>query len=207
MADAHLILVFDGGSVVEAGSHAELLARQGRYAEMWRRQQEATPLGGASQQAEAPLPLALGDGDGSAAGLRGLGPGLSRTTSCTATERGDDDDDDDGGDDDDEEEEHQQRQQAAARPRAAADLGSIAEEAEEEARQRASPAARPDAGEPSPPRGAEARPAEQQTPARGPQPAEQQTPARAPPSAEEDASPARQTSPHYRPASRHKPAP
>ena len=33
-------LVLDGGSVVERGSHAALLARNGRYASMWRLQQQ-----------------------------------------------------------------------------------------------------------------------------------------------------------------------
>ena len=43
--DADEILVLDGGSVVERGSHAALLARNGRYASMWRLQQQeqATP--------------------------------------------------------------------------------------------------------------------------------------------------------------------
>jgi ATP-binding cassette subfamily B protein len=39
VADAHAIVVLDGGRVVETGSHAELLARDGRYAQMWRLQQ------------------------------------------------------------------------------------------------------------------------------------------------------------------------
>ena len=41
IVDAHQIVVLDGGRVVETGSHAELLERQGRYAEMWRLQQSA----------------------------------------------------------------------------------------------------------------------------------------------------------------------
>ena len=40
VVDADEILVLDDGTVVERGRHAELLAMQGRYAEMWRRQQE-----------------------------------------------------------------------------------------------------------------------------------------------------------------------
>ena len=47
--DADEILVLDGGSVVERGSHAALLARNGRYASMWRLQQQESP---------APLPQA-----------------------------------------------------------------------------------------------------------------------------------------------------
>ncbi len=39
--DADEILVLDGGRIVERGRHAELLARDGLYATMWRRQQEA----------------------------------------------------------------------------------------------------------------------------------------------------------------------
>jgi ATP-binding cassette subfamily B protein len=43
VADAHAIVVLDGGRVVEVGSHAELLARDGRYAQMWRLQQVEEP--------------------------------------------------------------------------------------------------------------------------------------------------------------------
>ena len=39
VVDAHEIVVLDKGRVVERGPHAELLARGGRYAEMWRLQQ------------------------------------------------------------------------------------------------------------------------------------------------------------------------
>ncbi len=39
VVDAHEIVVMDQGRVVERGPHAELLARGGRYAEMWRLQQ------------------------------------------------------------------------------------------------------------------------------------------------------------------------
>jgi ATP-binding cassette, subfamily B, heavy metal transporter len=38
VADADRIVVLDAGQVVEEGSHAELLARQGRYASLWARQ-------------------------------------------------------------------------------------------------------------------------------------------------------------------------
>ena len=39
VADAHQILVMDKGRIVERGTHLELLAAGGRYAEMWRLQQ------------------------------------------------------------------------------------------------------------------------------------------------------------------------
>jgi ATP-binding cassette subfamily B protein len=39
--DADEIIVLDDGSIVERGRHDELLAREGQYASMWRRQQEA----------------------------------------------------------------------------------------------------------------------------------------------------------------------
>jgi ATP-binding cassette, subfamily B, heavy metal transporter len=39
VVDAHEIVVLEQGRVVERGPHAELLARGGRYAEMWRLQQ------------------------------------------------------------------------------------------------------------------------------------------------------------------------
>jgi ATP-binding cassette subfamily B protein len=43
VADAHAIVVLDQGRVVEVGGHAELLARDGRYAQMWRLQQAEEP--------------------------------------------------------------------------------------------------------------------------------------------------------------------
>jgi ATP-binding cassette, subfamily B, heavy metal transporter len=39
VVDAHEIVVLEAGRVVERGPHAELLAREGRYAQMWRLQQ------------------------------------------------------------------------------------------------------------------------------------------------------------------------
>jgi ATP-binding cassette, subfamily B, heavy metal transporter len=47
VVDAHEIVVLEAGRVVERGAHAELLARGGRYAEMWRLQQSGadTDLG------------------------------------------------------------------------------------------------------------------------------------------------------------------
>jgi ATP-binding cassette, subfamily B, heavy metal transporter len=40
--DANQILVMDAGDIVERGSHAQLIARDGRYAAMWRLQQRAS---------------------------------------------------------------------------------------------------------------------------------------------------------------------
>ena len=45
VVDADEILVLDGGRIVERGRHGELLTMDGRYAEMWRRQQEARDRG------------------------------------------------------------------------------------------------------------------------------------------------------------------
>jgi ABC-type transport system involved in Fe-S cluster assembly fused permease/ATPase subunit len=39
--DAHQILVMEQGRILERGTHAELLANAGRYAQMWRLQQQA----------------------------------------------------------------------------------------------------------------------------------------------------------------------
>jgi ATP-binding cassette subfamily B protein len=39
VVDAHEILVMDAGRIVERGSHAQLLAQGGRYADMWALQQ------------------------------------------------------------------------------------------------------------------------------------------------------------------------
>ena len=39
VVDAHQILVMEAGRILERGTHAELVASNGRYAEMWRLQQ------------------------------------------------------------------------------------------------------------------------------------------------------------------------
>jgi len=44
VVDADEILVLDKGRIVERGRHAELLVQDGRYAEMWRKQQDVAAL-------------------------------------------------------------------------------------------------------------------------------------------------------------------
>ncbi|MDP7642095.1 MAG: ABC transporter ATP-binding protein/permease [Alphaproteobacteria bacterium] len=44
IVDSDQILVLDGGRIVERGGHGELLAADGKYADMWRRQQETAEL-------------------------------------------------------------------------------------------------------------------------------------------------------------------
>ena len=46
IADAQQILVMDHGRIVERGNHAQLLAAQGAYAQMWERQQARQEEGG-----------------------------------------------------------------------------------------------------------------------------------------------------------------
>jgi ATP-binding cassette subfamily B protein len=42
IVDAHEILVMDAGRIVERGTHQQLLAKGGRYAEMWSLQQQTS---------------------------------------------------------------------------------------------------------------------------------------------------------------------
>ncbi len=44
VVDAHEILVLDAGQIVERGTHGELLAKAGRYADMWALQQNSEAL-------------------------------------------------------------------------------------------------------------------------------------------------------------------
>ena len=48
VVDAHEILVMDAGQIIERGTHAALLAQDGRYAQMWALQQSADADNGAS---------------------------------------------------------------------------------------------------------------------------------------------------------------
>ena len=41
VVDAHEILVMEAGRIIERGTHQQLLARGGRYADMWALQQSA----------------------------------------------------------------------------------------------------------------------------------------------------------------------
>eukprot|EP01031_Cornospumella_fuschlensis_P010217 gene10217-biopygen8592 len=45
VVDAHEILVMEAGRIIERGTHAQLLAHAGRYADMWALQQQATEQG------------------------------------------------------------------------------------------------------------------------------------------------------------------
>ena len=51
--DCDLILVMDHGKIVERGTHDELLAKEGKYYELWNMQQ-----GSFRKKAEAPKPVA-----------------------------------------------------------------------------------------------------------------------------------------------------
>ena len=43
VVDAHEILVMDAGRIVERGTHGQLVAAGGRYADMWALQQSGEP--------------------------------------------------------------------------------------------------------------------------------------------------------------------
>ena len=52
--DADEIIVLEAGRIAERGRHFDLVAAKGRYAEMWRKQQEAAEAG---QPIEVPPPF------------------------------------------------------------------------------------------------------------------------------------------------------
>lgn len=56
VVDADEILVLEEGRIVERGRHADLLRRQGKYAAMWARQQEAAELNGFEASGAEPQP-------------------------------------------------------------------------------------------------------------------------------------------------------
>jgi ATP-binding cassette subfamily B protein len=59
VVDAHQILVMEAGQIIERGTHAQLLALQGRYAQMWALQQESgeqADVAGPLPEAVAPVP-------------------------------------------------------------------------------------------------------------------------------------------------------
>ncbi|NMM75890.1 ABC transporter ATP-binding protein/permease [Acidovorax sp. SRB_24] len=58
VVDAHEILVMDAGQIAERGTHAQLLARNGRYASMWALQQSGEADGGSAAGA---MPLIASD--------------------------------------------------------------------------------------------------------------------------------------------------
>ena len=60
IVDAHEILVLDAGRVVERGRHVELIALDGRYAGMWRRQQESGDDGVPAPEAASAAEAAAG---------------------------------------------------------------------------------------------------------------------------------------------------
>jgi ATP-binding cassette subfamily B protein len=53
VVEADEIIVLDEGRIAEQGTHAELIAKDALYAEMWRRQSEAVAAAEAAAQAEA----------------------------------------------------------------------------------------------------------------------------------------------------------
>ena len=56
VVDAHEILVMDAGRILERGNHSELLAKDGRYAQMWALQQQS----GGGEAAEPRVEEAIG---------------------------------------------------------------------------------------------------------------------------------------------------
>ena len=77
--DADQIIVLDGGRIVERGRHAELLVRDGRYAEMWWRQQETAELREELEQRLAHEEAGAIAPDAAPAPTPGPAPGEERT--------------------------------------------------------------------------------------------------------------------------------
>ncbi|GIL71461.1 hypothetical protein Vretifemale_2014 [Volvox reticuliferus] len=77
-AQCDQIVVLDDGRVVESGSHAELLARGGRYADLWSRQANVDDLGAAQSSQSAPSGwTGRGSGVGSDSKPNGAGGAMS----------------------------------------------------------------------------------------------------------------------------------
>jgi ATP-binding cassette subfamily B protein len=62
IVNADEIVVLDRGRVAERGRHAELMAKGGLYADMWRRQQEAAAEAERRHEAEAEPPSFRAEG-------------------------------------------------------------------------------------------------------------------------------------------------
>ena len=54
--DADTIVVLDDGRIVETGSHSELLARRGKYSQLWQQQQSSPSVDNLAAQAQAQAP-------------------------------------------------------------------------------------------------------------------------------------------------------
>ena len=51
--DADTIVVLDDGRIVETGSHSELLARRGKYSQLWQQQQSSPSVDNLAAQVQA----------------------------------------------------------------------------------------------------------------------------------------------------------
>ena len=57
VVDANEIIVLDQGKIAERGTHGDLVARDGLYAAMWRRQQKSMTDVGAAETISDPYPV------------------------------------------------------------------------------------------------------------------------------------------------------
>jgi hypothetical protein len=85
--DADEILVIDAGRIVERGSHADLLAARGRYAQMWQLQHEGDRYGASPVRGHGSRQAGVSAGDrsrsrGAAAALFGRGR-ARRASGCS----------------------------------------------------------------------------------------------------------------------------